>query len=356
MWIALRRLFSQPPRAFAATALLGAAFCAAPAWAQNKPLQLSELTPDAAVVKQVYVTDKLKPVLKGVSKVAISGFSMETVLKTGKGISSGGATQEVTYILAEVPQAAMQAAWDQAYDDFVADLKSMGLEVVSLADVMATAAYRKAAAGAAAGSGPRKLEQGSVITELYNAKGLVTTHESRALYLSNLTGGGGVFGALRAVGGVGGMIADGKLQEEIAKELGVTCIGVHVPMEFVEQSTSASSDGAGVSVGVASRLRLSFSGMGYIGAGGAVQNDWSSLPIRTSLVLGGTPVREVKDTSSTAANVGLGMLSLLAGGRTSTRLTEKTALAHPEQFVAAFSEGMAKYRPIMKQALMAMQQ
>jgi hypothetical protein len=335
---------------------LACALCAAPAWAQNKPLQLSELAPDAAVVKQVYITDKLKPVLKGVTKVAITGFAMETVLKTGKGISSGGATQEVTYILAEVPQAATQAAWDQACDDFVADLKAMGLEVLTVADVMATAAYRKAATAGAAGAGPRKVEQGGAITALYNARGLGTVSESRWMYLNNLSGGGGVFGALRAVGGIGGMLVDGKLQEEIAKELGVTCIGVHLPMEFVEQSTSASSDGAGVNVGVASRLRLSFSMMGYIGAGGALQNDWLSLPIRTSLVLSGTPVREVKDISSTAANVGLGLLSMVAGGRTSTRLTEKTALAHPEQFVAAFSEGMAKYRPIMKQALMAMQQ
>ncbi len=335
--------------AIGAMAVVAAALVA-PAWAQNKPLLLSEITPDAAAVKQVFNTDKLKPALKGANKVAISSFALETVLKTGKGIQSGNTTLEVTYLMSEIPQPALQAAVDKAYDDLVADLKAMGLEVVPVADMLATAAYRKVAAAASAG--PRKVEQGDGIVEIYNARGLNTINESRWIYLNNLSGGGGAFGALRAVGGIGGMVADGKLQEEICKELGVPCIGVHLPMEFVEQSTSSTSD----SVGVASRLRLSFSTMGYIGAGGGSQSDWASLPVRTHLVLGGTPVREVKDTSSVAANVGLGMLNLLAGGRRSTRLTEKTALAHPEKFVAAYSEGMELIRPVLKQALMAMQQ
>ncbi len=349
---AIQRAHAPTRVALAALALAGAV-CAAPAWAQMpKPVLLSEVTPDAASVKQVFNTDKLKPVLKGVNKVAISSFALETVLKTGKGITSGGATQSVTYILAEVPKQALQAALDKAYDDFVAELKSMGLEVVPMADVMATAAYRKAAANPP--TGPRKVEQGEAIAEIYNARGLVTINESRWMYLSNLGGSGGSspLGALRAIGGISGMVADGKLQEEMCKELAVTCIGVHLPMEFVEQSTSSNSDG----VSVASRLRLSFSMMGYIGAGGASQSDWSSLPIRSSLVLGGTPVREVKDTSSTTANVAIGMLNMLGGGGRSTRLTEKTALADPEKFVSAYSEGMSRYMPIMKQALMAMQQ
>jgi hypothetical protein len=64
----------------------------------------------------------------------------------------------------------------------------------------------------------------------------------------------------------------------------------------------------------------------------------------------------VKDTSSTGANVALGMFSALVGSGRSKRMVEKTALAHQEQFPAAINDGLAAFRPIMGQAVRALQQ
>ncbi len=342
--------------------LSGAVVLTAPAWAQKpdaKPLALDEIKADANVVATVYETAKLSAVLKGAKRVAVSMFVLESVQKTGKGVrmttENGSVAQNVTYLLTEVPQAGLQAALDKAYDGFVADLASLGIDVVPTADVLATAAYRKVAASRSAA--PKKLEQGDWIVELYNARGLATATESRWMYFSQIStpSAAGLLGAARAIGNISNLVADGNLQAEIGKELGVPVIAVQMPLEFVEQSASGSSSGAVTNAQVNSRVRMSLSVAGMVGVG-MPDGSTTALPMKTPLVMAGQPLAEVKDTSSTAGNVALGLLSLALGSKSSTKLTEKTAVAHPENFVNTVSTGLDQYRPILKQAMQAMQQ
>jgi hypothetical protein len=343
---------------------LGFACAAAFAQPAAAPVPLETLKPEAATVSQIFDTSKLQPVLKGATKVAVTMFSVESVQKTGKGVrmqsaDGGSVSQSVTYLLAGVPQEQMQAVLDRAYDDFVAELKSIGLEVVPVADVLATQAHRKLAPTAA--GGPKRVEQGEGVIEIYNARGLATVSSSRWIYMNTIAGGGssaggqigGLLSLARTAGNIGSMVGDGAASSEIASELGVAAIAVQLPLEFVEQAASGSRSGSVTSAEVASRLRLSLSPMGYLGV--THQGQSVALPLRMPLVMAGTPVAEVKDTSSVATNVGLAVLSMALGSKSSTRLTEKTAVADRERFAPAVGDGLAQLRPILKQALIAMQ-
>jgi hypothetical protein len=74
------------------------------------------------------------------------------------------------------------------------------------------------------------------------------------------------------------------------------------------------------------------------------------------VALAGTPVREVKDTSSTGANMALGLFNAMIGQGRSKKLVEKTAVADAEQFPLAVAQGLARFRPILMQAVAAMRQ
>lgn len=343
-------------RAFAGCLVALAATLPFAAWAQKGigTLQLDELKVEPAVVAQVYQADQLKPMLKGATKVAVAAFTLESVLKTGRGVQSGNTSLEVTYVLAEVPQAAVQAALDKAYQDFVADLKAAGLEVVAHEQVVATQAFKTSKQSASApAQGPRRIEQGEFMVELYQPLGLNTTADSRWMYMMSLQNAGAspLMGAFRAIGNAAALASDGNLQLAIAKELGVPVITVALPMEFVEQRSSSSRSG----VGVSSDLRLSLSPMGFVGVS-SPEGRTAALPHSVYLAFAGTPVKEVKDTSSTGANAALGLLNAMVGQGRSKRMVEKTAVADPEQFPLAVAQGLARFRPILMQAVTAMRE
>ncbi len=303
-----------------------------------------------------------KSVLKGATKIAIPLFTIETATKTGLGIrveSSGGSvSQSVTYILDGVPQKAMQAAVDALYDELVADLKTAGIEVIPYEQLMATAAYKK---NVTALTSPSIQSGHGAEALVYSAKGMTPGLSNSRFIFTRTTSVGssnaidGLLAAAKTVSQLSSQIGDAGVAAAIGEELGVPVLLVQIPVEFVEQKTKGSGGffSSATTAEVSSRLRLSIAPNTFVSAGQG--NDFSGLMSTTSLTLTGTPVKDVKDTSSVAANVGLAVFAMALGAKTSTRLTEKTAIADPEKYVESIRTGVGKFVKVVGAAVKAMQ-
>jgi hypothetical protein len=163
-----------------------------------------------------------------------------------------------------------------------------------------------------------------------------------------------LFNAAKTVGQLSSQVGDAGVAAAIGEELKVPVMILQIPLEFVEQATkSQGSLFGGGSAEVHSRLRLTVGFNSFLSVGKA--NDYSSHVTITPLILSGTPVQAVKDTSSVAANVGLGLLSAALGSRTSSRMTEKTAEADPAKFVESVVQGLSKFNKIVATAVKGMQ-
>jgi hypothetical protein len=345
--------------------MLGAALFGLPAtsaFAQKAGIPIDDVKLDAPDFKDIFGLAP-KSVLKGVTKIAIPVFTVETVVKTGAGIrqesSSGSVTQEVTYILEGVPQKEMQAAVDKLYDDLVADLKTAGIEVVPQEQIKATAAYKAAALTAVSPA----LHSGSgAEVMVYSAKGVALgLSNSRYMFMRGAAGGGlggtigNVMAAASVIGSITSQVGDAKVAGAIAEELGVPTLTVQVPLEFVEQKGKGTSSfwGGNASAEISSRLRLSIAINTFVSA--SYKGEFSVLNSGVPLILSGTPVKAVKDTSSVAANVGLAVFAMAIGSKASKKMTEKTAEADPEKYVVNVAEGVGKFNKIVLSAVKAMQ-
>jgi hypothetical protein len=343
--------------------LLASALSANNALAQGtKPaIPIEEIAADPAELTKVFNIAP-KSVLKGVTKIAIPLFAVETAIKTGAGIKqetgTGSVSQSVTYLLAGVPQKEMQQAVDSLYDGLVAELKALGIEVVPPEQIIATNAYKQAAITL---TSPNKQEGNNAEALVYSAKGMALgLSNSRFIFNRTATvgSGGGSIGALfnaaKTVGQLSSQVGDAGVAAAIGEELKVPVMILQIPLEFVEQATkSQGSLFGGGSAEVHSRLRLTVGFNSFLSVGKA--NDYSSHVTITPLILSGTPVQAVKDTSSVAANVGLGLLSAALGSRTSSRMTEKTAEADPAKFVESVVQGLSKFNKIVATAVKGMQ-
>jgi hypothetical protein len=354
----------HPVRSLAAALAISCLFAIAPVHAQDKnnAIAIDEIALDKPDFSK-FLNTTPKTVLKGVTKIAIPMFAVETVVKTGAGIrretGEGSVAQNVTYLLDGVPQKDMQAAVDKLYDSLVTDLKALGIDVVSPEQVIASAAYKKSAPSL---TSPNKQEGNNAEAMVYAAKGL-TLGLSNSRFIFNRAAGvssgagqlGALFSAAKVVGQLSSQVSDGGIANAISEELGVPVLMVQLPLEFVEQTTKSSGGilSGTASAEVHSRLRLSISNNAFVAVGRG--NDYSSHVTTTPLILSGTPVQAVKDTSSVATNVGLGLLSMALGGKSSTRITEKTAEAHPTLYVDSVADGVGKFSKIIVAAVKAMQ-
>ncbi len=331
-------------------------------FAQKAGISIDDVKLDAPDFKDIFGMAP-KSVLKGVTKIAIPVFTVETVVKTGAGIrqesSSGSVTQEVTYILEGVPQKEMQAAVDKLYDDLVADLKTVGIEVVPAEQLKETAAYKAAALTAASPA----LHSGSgAEVMVYAAKGVALgLSNSRYMFMRGAAGGGlggtigNVMAAASVLGSLTSQVGDAKVAGAIGEELGVPTLMVQVPLEFVEQKGKGTSGfwGGNAAAEISSRLRLSIAVNAFISASN--KGEFSVLNSGTPLIISGTPVKTVKDTSSVAANVGLAVFAMAIGSKASKRMTEKTAEADPEKYVANVADGVGKFSKVVLAAVKSMQ-
>lgn len=343
----------------AATLCVALSFAVMPQIAFSKdqpPIKIEDVDIEKAVETGFVFTNGGEN-LKGITKVAIPVFSVETLVKTGQGaVSSNGVAStrlNVTYLLENVSTKLMQISIDRAYDALVADLKVAGIEVVPMEEILNTAAAKKLAAAknpaAFSGSGEDIL--------VYGAKNSpFALNSSIRQYQSLLMNSGGgndiISSALtvgRVVGSIAAQVSDGKALQELAEELKVPLLVVQMPVEFISM-TSKSERGFGfLSAGVDAKLQLmtpSFIRASISGPTGNSVAFGLKGDVR-SYIFPGSPIKEVKDTSSLALNLGLMALSSLAGSKSSSQIKEKTVIADPDQYAESVEAGLRFFSKVL---------
>lgn len=295
------------------------------------------------------IADGGKPALQGLQRAAISSFQVQFVTKGAAGASSyeigrsGRAGTNVVVTLTGVGAPDFQALTDKLYDDFVTDLTAMGIDVVPAAQVLAAPAYQKmAASGSPSPTDTRTKDTWSTV---YAPAGLAvygigSTSTAVAMFAG--------FSAMSAV--MSTMTGNLDLQ----KELDASLINVRLVVNFVDMKSSDSS-WFGRSSGTATV------GMQYspsIVPGDSFMTVHKStasgtLSLHAPLLINASAFKDVKDTSSVAANIGLAVLSLAIGGGGSQTAVEKEVVAESEPYRAAVGAGLGGVREMFMARLRA---
>lgn len=293
------------------------------------------------------ISDAGKPALSGIQRAAISSFQVQFVTKGAAGASSyeigksGRAGTNVVVTLVGVGAPDFQALTDKLYQDFSADLTALGIEVLPAAKVLAAPAYQKMAASGS--PSPTETRTKDTWSTVYAPAGLAvygigSTSSAIAMFAG--------FSAMSAVmSTVGGNL-------DLQKELDASLINVRMVVNFVDMKSSDSS-WFGRSSGTAT-VGLQYAPSVVPADSFMVvhkPNGSGTLALHAPLLINGSAFKEVKDTSSIAANIGLAVLSLAIGGGGSQTAVEKEVVAEPEPYRVAVGEGLGAVREMFIERL-----
>jgi len=288
----------------------------------------------------VTMTDASKANFKDIKRVALSGFHVQFVTKGAASASAytigkkGSAQTNVQLTLVGLKPDDFQAITDKLYADFVSDLKAMNIDVVPTAQILAATAYKKmAATGRPA---PAETRDRTSWSSLYTPDGL-------ALYgvgtSANPAGMFGIFNTMSEISATA--FANG----ELSKELDATLFVVRLVVNFVDTKTSnaswlgRSSGEAKVSWAMGPSIAAEESTLNINSQG------WNTvLTLKSPLMINGAAFKEVKDTSSIAANVGVALFSLAIGQGGAVSIVEKEAVADPEKYRELVGAGAGAVR------------
>jgi len=279
--------------------------------------------------------------VRGLKRVAITGFDVEFVTKGAASASateigrSGTASTSVYVTLVGVAEPDFQAIVDQLYAEFVRDVQAGGIEVVPVAQLMASSTYQKMAAGGS--PAPHRKSGGGEWSTVF-------TPEGRA-----------VMGlSLQSKGLLGGFIGMASLTSgifdnlELQKELDATLLTVRMVVKFVDLASSSSSffgrisGTASVTGKVSPTIAAGATQMTLQSALGGAQ-----FGLQRPLQIDAAAIPELKDVSSVAANIGLAVLSLAIGKGGSATAVEKEAVADPVRYRELVSAGLGNVRGLM---------
>ncbi len=329
------------------------AFCVAlqSAWAKGEPAVPLDLSanPASASVAAFKSTDAARG--KGVRRIAIPSIQIEFVTSSSASASateigrSGSAGVSATYKLVGVGGNDMQAIADRLLNDFNTGLAAAGFEVVSAAEVQQTASYRKLIANAKA----EPMVRGSGDTQ-----SILVGPASLPLYgIAPASGSGGVMSALAGISNVTGMISSALEVAELQKELNAAVLSLRLRVSFVDLESSSSSFLGRISGTASVKGKLSATlteaALTLAVADGGTNNISLSRP----LVLPGEAIKEVRDVSSVAANVGLAVLSMAIGRGGSQSVKEHEAVADPQQYREALGTSLGAVRAMLVARLSA---
>ena len=295
------------------------------------------------------IEDVGKPALAGIQRAAISSFQVQFVTKGAAGASSyeigrpGRAGTNVVVTLVGVGAPDFQLLTDKLYNDFIADLLVMGIDVVPTEKVLAAPAYQKmAASGSPSPTDTRTKDTWSTV---YAPAGL-------AVY-----GVGSTSTAVAIFAGFSAMSAAMSTMtgnQDLQKELDATLINVRLVVNFVDLKSSDSS-WFGRSSGTAT-VGLQYS-PSIVPAESFMTlhkpTVSGTLALNAPLLIDGSAFKEVKDTTSIAANIGLAVLSLAIGGGGSQTAIEKEVVAESEPYRAAVGAGLGGMREMFMARLRA---
>lgn len=140
---------------------------------------------------------------------------------------------------------------------------------------------------------------------------------------------------------------------ELAKELDAAVIVVRLMVNFVDLKSSDPSWFGRSSGRATVRGQVAAS----VAAGGSmfVQRPTTNatLTLQAPLLIDDAAFKEVKDTNSVAANIGLAMLSMAIGKGGSASAVEKEAVADRAQYRALVSAGVGSVRAMFMERLRA---
>jgi hypothetical protein len=356
----MTRFVPKPaPAPFAALCLAAALVLAAPAArARDQPaVALTAQSQPAVLAAEVFSTTD-PAAIKGLRRVALPSFQVEFVTRSGAQASTSGfaaagrSSVSAYYSLVGVGEADFQALTDQLYADFVRDLQQMGLEVVPLAQLQASPAYRKLVAGAA----PAPLSKSGGGT-----RSLVLAPAGRQIYGSALAAAksDSMFGAFSALANTGAMMGAVFDTIDLAKELDASIIELRLVVDFAQIGSSDK--------GFFSRLSSTASVDGKVQpallAGASmmsVQNATmrSVVTLRNPLLLPPEAIsglREATTTSTQVGNVAAALINLAAGGNNSHSAADFEAVADPAVYRASIGASLGQVREMLVSRLKAEQ-
>ncbi len=330
-------------RAVAAT-LLAALLAWAPA--SHAKDDTTPLTVDAAfnataaAAKGFTIADATA--LKGIKRVAVPVFAVEFIVAdnvsaTTSGFGSAGrATSSLYYKLLGVGEADFQAITDALYQQFLAELKASGVEVLDAAQVVAAPTYRKLVASGS----PAPIKSDS---------SLVMSPPGLGIYGFARMGGGnssqrkGLFAALSDVGS--GFAAVGAIGDtlQLGTELDASLLEVRMRVSFVQLSDDNKGFFGRLS-GTASASGKSFPSVDNIMMGVQSGPMRSTVTARHTLTLGADAFAEVREKATTTGDVvgavAVGLLKLAIGSKDSSSSKELEVVAEPVAYKKVVGGGL----------------
>ena len=316
--------------------------------AEAVPLDAS-FNPATRAASMVQVVNADGNGLKGITRAAISSFQVEFVTKGAASASSyeigrsGRANSNLQITLVGLTPADYQAITDTLHAEFERDLKSLGISVLPTAQVLASPAYLKmAASGKPSPTDTRTKDTWS------------TVFAPAGLGIYGAGSSSTAFALLAGLTAVNDMSSTFFGNLELAKELDAAVIVVRLVVNFVDLKSSDSS-WFGRSSGTATvsgQLAPSVAGGDTMfvqrpGSGNA------AMTLQAPLLLSDSAFKEVKDTSSVAANVGLALLSAAIGKGGSASVVEKEAVADPAAYRQVVGGGVGMVRAMFMDRLRA---
>jgi hypothetical protein len=328
-----------------AASVLAASLAAAPA-AQAKEV-LTPLAVDAgfnagdAAAKGFTLADT--KALKGIQRVAVPVFVVEFITADNVSASTssfgaaGRSTSSLYVKLLGVGETEFQAITDALHQQFLAELKASGLEVVDTAQVRAAPSYAKLLASGS----PAPIKSDTAL--MLSPPGL-------GIYGFARMGGGssgerkGLFGALSdvsagfsAVGAVGDTL-------QLGTELDASLVEVRMRVNFAQLADENKGFLGRMAASAKASAKL-FPSVDNLMVGVQTGPQRSTLIGKNLLTLSSDAFAEVREKAATKADVAgavaVGLLKLALGSKDSSSTQELEVVAEPTAYKAVVGQGLA---------------
>lgn len=295
--------------------------------------------------------------LKGIQRVAVSQFSVEFIVsdtvtaQTSGFAAAGRASTTATYKLLGVGEPDFQALTEAFHAAFVKDLQASGLEVLPAAQLAASPIWAKLVAGGK----PLPLRSDTAVT--VGLPGGALWGVGLAGASTQSSGGGGLFGAISAIGGVASAIGQQGESIELQKELGgVALLEVSLRVHFA-QLTNNNRGFLGRMASQASVTGKVFpsvqQGRLMVHNNGAIVN----LSVKAPLALDPAAFADLREAQKTtgevATAVGVGLLRMAIGNRDSSSSQGYEAVADPGRWREVVGTGLGQAGQLLIASLKA---
>ena len=226
-----------------------------------------------------------------------------------------------------------QAITDGLHAEFERDLKALGITLLPTAQVPGSPSYQKMAASGK----PAPAETRTKDTWF-------TVYAPAGLGVYGVGSSSSAFALLAGISAMSDVSSTMFANIELAKELDAALIVVRLVVNFVDRKSSDTSwwGRSSGSATVKASVAPSVAGGGSMLVQRATTS--ATMTLQAPLMIDSAAFKELKDTSSVAANIGLAVRSLAIGKGGSASAVEKEAVADPAQYRALVAAGVGSAR------------